>query len=716
MISVEVSNPFPGLRPFEPEEDYLFFGRETQVDELLGLLRQTHFLSVVGGSGSGKSSLVRAGMIPALYGGAMAGAGSRWRIAMFRPGEDPLGRMAASLKQCGLIDSAEVEGNGEAMLEATLRRSSLGLAEAYHMASLGERDNLLVIVDQFEELFRYRASGRANYQDDAVAFVKLLLAAPAQDSRIYIALTMRSDFIGNCADYPGLPATVSQGQYLVPKMIRSELREAITKPIGVAGAEIAPRLVVRLLNEAGEDPEQLPVLQHALMRTYEYWKGDHKPGEPVDIRHYEAIGTMANALSVHADDAFAELKSDREKYIAEKAFKTLTDTDELGRRVRRPTSLKEICAIGDFSEKEATGVLDRFREAGRAFLAPPAHIPLQSATVIDLSHESLMRVWKRLDSWEVEQQRARALYLRLVESAERHASHEQSLWRDPELSVALKWLETNKPNTEWAQRYRPGFDSAISFLKASQKARDNQRIFRIATIAALVLIALIAIGIYALNKAKENETLKATNQHLNETTNRLQQENDDLRTRLKVKTPGQVQVVQPQLENKPKVEASTPPAQAPAPQQQTPTPAPVAPKPAELSVEMVQAQNNVRAKLGLPPLVWSNRLANEAQKWADTLASSGELKLEGRFGQNVGRSTPVNEWTATMLVEKWASEASNYDYNKNACIGNATCLNYVQMVWRATTSVGCGHAQDATHDLWVCDYDPPGAVANQKPY
>ena len=128
--AVAIANPFPGLRAFEPEEDYLFFGRERQVDDLLTNLRRTRFLSVVGSSGSGKSSLVRAGLIPALYGGGMVGTGSHWRVAMFRPGEDPMGRMARSLKKCGLIENAELNDSGNAMLEATLRRSSLGLVEA----------------------------------------------------------------------------------------------------------------------------------------------------------------------------------------------------------------------------------------------------------------------------------------------------------------------------------------------------------------------------------------------------------------------------------------------------------------------------------------------------------------------------------------------------------------------------------------------------------
>ena len=382
--ALAVANPFPGLRSFEPEEDYLFFGREEHVDEILSKLRHTHFLSVVGGSGSGKSSLVRAGLIPALYGGSMVGSGSRWRVAMFRPGEDPVGRMAQSLAGCGLIDNVQANGGGKAMIEATLRRSSRGLIEAYQLAGLDSHENLLVLVDQFEELFRYRAGGLENYQDEAVAFVKLLLAVSEDtNSRLYVALTMRSDFIGNCADYPGLPPVVTRGQYLVPRMTRSEMRDAITGPIAVARTEIAPRLVVRLLNDAGEDPDQLPVLQHALMRTWDCWKRDHQPSEPMDIRHYEAIGTMAHALSLHADEAFAELSSERERTIAEKAFKALTQVDEQGRGVRRPTTLKSICEIGNFEESEVKLVIERFREQGRAFLAPRP--PFRSSQLLSLT-------------------------------------------------------------------------------------------------------------------------------------------------------------------------------------------------------------------------------------------------------------------------------------------------------------------------------------------
>src|SRR5215831_15610092 len=177
------SNPFPGLRPFEPDEDHLFFGREKETDDLLRRLRSHRFLSVVGTSGSGKSSLVRSGLIPSLHSGLMASAGASWRIAIMRPGEDPIGRLAAALDAPAVLGTTEPElaGTNRILLGATLRRGSLGLVDAVRFAHIPPHDNVLVLVDQFEELFRFRQSRQAaNSRDEAVAFVKLLLEAAGQ--------------------------------------------------------------------------------------------------------------------------------------------------------------------------------------------------------------------------------------------------------------------------------------------------------------------------------------------------------------------------------------------------------------------------------------------------------------------------------------------------------------------------------------------------------
>lgn len=506
-------NPFPGLRPFEPDEDYLFFGRERQTDELLRRLRTTRFLSILGRSGSGKSSLVRSGLIPSLYGGAMTRAGSRWRVAMMRPGEDPIGNLAAALTVPDALGSGSDETLTRALFETTLRASRLGLVECVRQSHTGAADNVLVLVDQFEEIFRYKRSRRA-VGDDAAAFVKLLLAARESDVPIYIAITMRSDFIGDCMEFGTLPEVLNEGIYLVPRLTRDELRSAITGPVAVGGATIAPRLVSRLLNDVGDDPDQLPILQHALMRTWERWQSGHRPGEPLDLRHYEEIGTMREALSRHAEEAFGELDQ-LGQLIAEKMFKVLTDKASDPRGVRRPASVREIRAVSQASLGEIAQVTESFRRAGRSFLMPPADVEIDDSSIIDISHESLMRNWSRLSKWADDEAHAGQLYLNVAQAAQRYAEGRVALWRDPELQFALTWREKEKPTPEWADRYDPAFAPAMAFLDASMKERDDKaqarerrrrRELRRSRIALAVLSAGFVLMTYLGYKAWRGET------------------------------------------------------------------------------------------------------------------------------------------------------------------------------------------------------------------
>src|SRR5262249_27918978 len=177
------TNPFPGLRPFEFYESYLFFGREGQSERLISKLSRTRFLAVVGTSGSGKSSLVRAGLLPALFGGFMTGAGSGWRIAILRPGSDPIANLARALNAPDVFGS-EIEENLAvqiAITEAALGRGVLGLVDAVRQAAMPENESLLVVVDQFEEIFRFSSVAQdPEYQNRAAAFVKLILQASRQ--------------------------------------------------------------------------------------------------------------------------------------------------------------------------------------------------------------------------------------------------------------------------------------------------------------------------------------------------------------------------------------------------------------------------------------------------------------------------------------------------------------------------------------------------------
>ena len=205
------ANPFPGLRAFSAAESHLFFGRETATDELLRKLRTNRFIAVVGTSGSGKSSLVLAGMLPDLHGGFMASAGSSWRVAVLRPGDAPIHALAAALAAPSVFGANdESDDMRPAITETVLRRGALGLVEATRQARLPARENLLVLVDQFEELFRFKQSGGGQgAANEAAAFVKLLLEAVRQDELpIYVVLTMRSEYLGDCTQFRDLPEAI----------------------------------------------------------------------------------------------------------------------------------------------------------------------------------------------------------------------------------------------------------------------------------------------------------------------------------------------------------------------------------------------------------------------------------------------------------------------------------------------------------------------------
>ncbi len=479
-----VRNPYPGLRPFRADEKHLFFGREHQVDKMIDKLGAHRFLAVVGGSGSGKSSLVNCGLRPALHRGYLASAGARWRMAQMRPGSDPIGALARALAEPGVLYDTPMTGalSAAELVESTLRLGSLGLVDIVEQADLANGTQLLVVADQFEELFRFRTLVRGARPDgwgaaeDAVAFVRLLLEAAAQTTvPIHIVLTMRSDFLGDCAQFQGLPEAINEGQYLVPRLTRNEIRDAITGPAGVAGATINPVLVTRLLNDVGDNPDQLSILQHALNRSWAFWELDPKACGVLELVHYEAAGGMSRALDMHAEKAFGELAAAGQQRLCEQLFKALTDTGTDPRGIRRPTKALTLAEMTGATSAQLVAVIDVFRKPSRSFLMPPISEALGPDSVIDISHESLMRVWLRLKAWADDEAHSARIYRRLRETALEHEQGHASLWRDPDLRLMLDWRTKNTPTEPWAAMYGGAFDTAMQFLDLSRDAQNQEK-------------------------------------------------------------------------------------------------------------------------------------------------------------------------------------------------------------------------------------------------
>jgi WD40 repeat protein/energy-coupling factor transporter ATP-binding protein EcfA2 len=548
--------PYPGLRPFQPDEAHIFFGREEQTDELLRRLKDGHFLAIVGSSGCGKSSLVRAGLIPALETGFMGSEGPLWLCVQMRPGTRPMRELAeALLESKALVQHAEQAPQDAdrnlalGLLMAQLRRGPLGLVEALRlspraltpavdagtamltpmlndMAESGPRDgrdstgetrsaprrNLLVLVDQFEEIFRFRQESSV---DEAVAFVALLLQtaheAELQQLPIYVVTTMRSDFIGDCALFDGLPEALNRGQYLAPRLHREQLRQAIIGPARVFGGDVQPELVALLLNEIGSDQDQLPILQHLLMRMWT-WRGHSGSGakKVLTLDDYRDVGGLQNALSKHADEAFHQRLDPPQQRIAEIMFRQISELGEDGRAIRRPTEAGRIADLAGTTLAEVEKVVNVFRDPQVSFLMPPLPDPVEPDTKLDISHESLIRQWGRLCQWVRSEADKVQRYRGIVRDATKYEKGEAHLYFGGVLDGALKWRDKQKPNMTWAEAYgtQDEFRRFENFLKKSKEAEQAEQVRReahrrqilhawqlaAATCAVFFIFAAIAAG------------------------------------------------------------------------------------------------------------------------------------------------------------------------------------------------------------------------------
>ena len=515
------AKPFVGLRPFNSDEALLFFGRHEQTIELLRQLHDTHFVALVGSSGCGKSSLVRAGLIPRLKAGFLVEEREKWLIATMKPGDAPLKNLATALHtNLSQTDHSALQTALQSDNAENITPLLNQLAPALNAAEA----NLLLLVDQFEELFRFGLeSGKPENRAAAKRFVALLLALSRQRQLpVYVVLTMRSDFIGDCDNFPGLPEALNRSQYLVPRLTREQLRQAIEGPLHLFGASLSPDLLTRVLDDVGEQSDQLPVLQHALMRTWEQWQKERtsdggtegtrdegaegKPDtanlQPLTVAHYETVGTLTEALSRDAEAALEGL-TEKELKITERIFCALTDTDESNRRIRRPAHLDELSAIALTNHDTALKIIKRFSDSPRSFLVINEGRD-KDDPLIDISHESLIRQWKTLRQWMEHENNSREIYLRLVSAAKRYQAGRGERLRGVDLQEALDWHAQNQLNEDWGFRYSKDindFDLAINFLSESEgeqklllaleEARRKRELRRTRMFASVIGIAFL---------------------------------------------------------------------------------------------------------------------------------------------------------------------------------------------------------------------------------
>jgi len=512
--------PYRGLEVFEEKHARFFFGRKAQVDWLLShrlapMAESSHarrFLAILGPSGSGKSSLALAGLIPALRAGKVEGSAG-WPIVVFRPGSNPLESLAIELSRVGGSESSAVaiQGliSGLAQDRTTLHLTTrLALREA-------PATRLVVLADQFEEVFTLCTDETLR----RALIENLLHAATVVGGPTLVLLTMRADFLGKCTTYPDLAAALSDGQELVGPMSEDELRLAIEHPAALVGCTLEPGLTDLLLQDVQGQAGALPLLEYTLL---ELW--GQRRRNCLTVADYHDMGEVQGALEHRADAVLEGFRSrPGEIEICRRIFLRLTQPGEGTEDTKCRAAFDELIA----SEAERATVEEVVRKLadarlittagrettvrtgaqpaeteGRERSAPPPG-ERQPPRYVEVAHEALIRGWKQLRQWIDTDRVGLRIHRQLTEAArewEANGRESSFLYGGTRLAVAWEWAKTHRDELNALE---------AEFLAASRRERRRRTVVR----AALILVmTALAIGVWAWFQLRERSRLRETTQ------------------------------------------------------------------------------------------------------------------------------------------------------------------------------------------------------------
>jgi WD40 repeat protein len=465
--------PYQGLQTFDEDHADFFFGRDADIQRLLEALKATRFLGVLGPSGSGKSSLVRAGLIPALRRGQLPNSDS-WIVRVVKPGARPLEELSARLAD--LCPGAKMH---ELLDQLSARPESLHLQSCRARAHQGG-ERVLWVIDQFEEVFTLCRDEHARAQ----FILNLLYAGSISDGCTTVVLTMRADFYHKCAQYPEFASHLAQHQYLVSPIDAEGLRDVIEQPARRVGLSFETGLVETILEDVVGQPGALPLLEHALL---ELWKRPH--ATMLTLAAYRETGGVQEAIAKRADAIYVNFDSEHQQ-ILRRVMLRLTELGEGTEDTRRRARLSELV-----TEPAAEPAVARVvKELSDARLLTTSGDDGANDPVVDVSHEALIRSWPRLRTWIEYNRAGLRVQQRLAEAArewEREKRDESLLYRGARLAVAEEYMERHPDELNRLECDFVGASVALRDREQRLKEESRKKQIRLITMGSVVALVLL---------------------------------------------------------------------------------------------------------------------------------------------------------------------------------------------------------------------------------
>lgn len=433
--------PYRGLLPFEAEHTRFFFGRDADTQRLIEKVNRQPFVAVVGASGCGKSSLVRAGLLPALAQDALRGS-HVWQILAFTPGSQPLRSLA---NQLATFVPPPDRPDAADRLTGRLADRADGLRTTLTALLADHSRSVLLFVDQFEELFTFCADGGERCRMEAEQFIANLADATEQgDGQIRVVTTLRADFLDRSLSFPALRRLLEDHQLLIGPLSQADLRDAVVRPAQQVGALLEKGLVNAILADVGDEPGNLPLLQHAL---HELWLARRGPWLTLDA--YEASGGVRGALGRRAQATYDAL-TPAQQTIVRAILLRLTALGEGFNDTRRRTDRAELYLAGT-DPAQVDAVI-------QALSGPNARLVVADEKTVEVAHEALIQGWSTLRGWLEEDRQARRTHRRLTEAANEWGRDQDEgyLYRGARLAEVEEWAaahgrEMNALEAEFVQ-------------------------------------------------------------------------------------------------------------------------------------------------------------------------------------------------------------------------------------------------------------------------
>jgi WD40 repeat protein/serine/threonine protein kinase/DNA-binding XRE family transcriptional regulator len=507
VVTDEFVNPYKGLRPFSEADADDFFGRETLVQQLLARLSEggdlSRFLAVIGPSGSGKSSVVKAGLIPALRRGGLLGSES-WFYVDLLPGTNPFEELEAALLRIAV--------NPPASLLSQLKEER-GLIRAINRLLPNDPSvELVLVIDQFEELFTLLPS-----EEERALFLNNIVTAILDErSRLRVIITLRADFIDRPLRYIDFGELLQRRNELVLPLTPDELERAILGPARRVGLKVESGLISAILRDLGDQPGTLPMLQYALTELF-----DQREGNILTRQGYQKIGGVLGALGCRAEEVYGALE-ESDQSITRQIFLRLVTLGEGIEDTRRRVPLMELEQLQGSREssRPRSAVSEVLEAFSKSRLLTFDNDPITRSPTVEVAHEALLREWSRLRGWLDESRAGVRLQRQLANAAHewRRAAREESfLLTGAHLEEFDGWSQTTE--VALTQDEREFLNASLDFAKreeaahAEQQAREatlKQRVQRMlqVLVAVFLVAAIISGGLAYWANGQRQEALR----------------------------------------------------------------------------------------------------------------------------------------------------------------------------------------------------------------